>query len=247
MAAPTHYHCYMRDLLTKSPVDVASLARAPIGELSFLPAACGIYLAIDAADRVWYVGKAVSIRERLNGHEKMAKFSEKKVAAIAFQTEADEKRYSQLEVDAIKHFHPPLNDQHNFNELPRADFGLSPEEEIERFFLLRIDLKMISLELAALAPNIVSQCEQAGGRISHQNGSLWYVTVQSWKYSEECEKQKQELLRRQKDEREKGTALVTSETTSPRYKLNASALAAEYATRFAALFGDQTEDGEETL
>jgi hypothetical protein len=235
----------MRDLFMKSPLDVASLARAPIGELSFLPAACGVYLAVDAADRVWYVGKAGSIRERLTGHEKMSKFTEKKVAAIAFQTEADGEKCSQLEIAAIKHFHPPLNDQHNFNELPRADFGLSPEEEIERFFQLKIDLKMISLELAALAPNIVSQCERAGGKILHQNGSLWYGTAQSWQYSEECGKQKEQLLQRQKDERENGTALVTSEKTSPRYKLNASALASESATRFAALFEDQTAGEEE--
>jgi hypothetical protein len=143
------------------------------------------------------------------------------------------------------HFHPPLNDQHNFNELPRADFGLSPEEEIERFFQLKIDWKMINLELAALAPNIVSQCEQAGGKILHQNGSLWCGTAQSWQYSEECERQKEQVLQRQKDERENGTALVTSEKTSPRYKLNANALAAEVATRFAALFEDQAAGGEE--
>jgi hypothetical protein len=105
---------------------------------------------------------------------------------------------------------------------------------------------MIRLELVALAPNIVSQCEQAGGKIFHQKGSLWCGTVQSWKYSGECEKQKQELLTRQKDEREKGTAQVISETTSPRYKLTASALAAESATRFAAFFEDLTADGEET-
>jgi hypothetical protein len=237
----------MRDLSTKSPVNVASLAKAPIGEVGFLPAACGIYLAVDAANRVWYVGRGLSIRDRLLGHEKMVKFIENKVTAIAFQTEADEEQCAQLEIAAIKHFHPLLNDQHNFNELPRADFGLSPEQEVERYFQLRIDWKMIELELAALAPNIVSQCEQAGGKISHEIGLLWYLTVPSWKYSEECEKQKKELLKRQKDERTTGIALVASETTSPRYKLNPSALAAESASRFALFFEDPATNDEETL
>ncbi len=236
------YHWPMRDLLAKSPLEVGSLGRAPIGEPGFLPALGGVYLAIDAADRVWYVGQALSIRNRLSAHEKMPLFLEKKATLIAWQTEPDEERCAQLEIAAIGHFHPPLNDQHNFNALPHADFGLTPDEEIERYLQRRIDLKLIELELAALGPNIVSHCEQAGGKITHGLGSIWYLTAKSYNYSSECEQQKQALLLRQKTEKEDGTAAVKSETTSPRYKLNAAALSAEIAARMAPFLEAQNAE-----
>ena len=242
------YYSFMQDFLPKCPLDVASLGRAPLGEPSFLPDAGGVYLAVDTANRVWYVGKAESsIRERLAGHERLTEFSERKATLIAWQTEGDEERCSQLEKAAIEHFHPPLNFQHNFNELPRAAFGLSPDEEIERFFRLRINAKMIELDLAALEPNVVSHCEQAGGKISHHYGTLWYQTVSSWKYSKECEEQKQQLLLRQQCERENGVALVRAETTSPRYKLNSSALAPEFAIRLATVFDEHSAGTAGTL
>jgi hypothetical protein len=238
----------MHDFLPKSPFDVARLGRAPLGEPSFLPASGGVYLAIDTANRVWYVGKAESsIRERLAGHEKLTEFKEKEATLIAWQTEADEERCSQLEKAAIEHFHPPLNFQHNFNELPRAAFGLSPDEEIERFFQLRINSKIIELELAALEPNIVTHCQQAGGKITHLHGTLWYQTVPSWKYSEECEEQKQQLLQRQKQERESKVASVKAETTSPRYKLNSCALAPEFAIRLAPFLEERHADAIEAF
>jgi len=232
----------MRDLLARSPLEVGSLGRAPIGEPGFLPALAGVYLAIDAADRVWYVGQARSIRDRFVAHEKMPKFLEKKATLIAWQTEPDEERCTQLEIAAIEHFHPPLNDRHNFNALPHADFGLTPEQEVERYLQLRIDLKLTELELAALGPNIVSQCEQAGDKITHGLGTIWYITTKSYNYSGECELQKQALLLQQKTEREDGTAAVKAETTSPRYKLNAGALSAEIAARMAPFLEEQSAD-----
>ena len=219
----------MRDLLATSPLDVGSLGRAPIGEPVFLPALAGVYLAIDAADRVWYVGQARSIRDRFAAHEKMPLFLEKKATLVAWQTEPDEERCSDLEIAAIGHFHPPLNDQHNFNALPHADFGLTPGREIERYLQRRIDLKLIELELAALGPEYREPLRAGRGQ-DHARarlGSIWYLTTKSYNYSRECERQgKQALLLRQKTEKEDGTAAVKSETTSPRYKLNAAAFSA---------------------
>jgi hypothetical protein len=204
-----------------------------------------VYLAIDAADRVWYVGQARSIRDRLAAHEKMPKFLDKKATLIAWQTEPDEERCAQLETMAIEHFHPPLNDQHNFNALPHADFGLTPDEEIERYLQRRIDLKLIELELAALGPNIVSHCEQAGDKITHRLGAIWYLTTKSYSYSGECEQLKQAFLARQKSERDDGTAVVKTETTSPRYKLNAAALSGEIAARMAPFLEERRADATE--
>jgi len=236
----------MRDLLAKCPLDVSSLGRAPLEECGFLPALSGVYLVLDPAGRVWYVGKAVSIRERFADHEKMPLFRDAKASLVAYQTEADEAAYSQLEQRLIEHFRPPLNSQHNFKTLPLADFGLTPEEEAARYLQLRVDQKLIELQLAALAPNIVSQCEQAGGKLVHAMGTLWYQTTESYAYSEECEAQRKQMLARQKREREDGTAVVKGETTTPRYRLNASTLSAEVTRWMGRYLGEESAEGAGT-
>jgi len=238
----------MQRLLPKAPIEVASLGAAPLGQPQFLPAASRVYLAIDAASRVWYIGLAESIRERLSVHEHLADFRDKKVTAIAWQAESDAEHRRELEKTAIEYFHPPLNVQHNFNELPHTELGLSPEEEIERFFRLKIQAKLIELELAALSPNVVSQCETAGGKISHQLGTVSYQTYPSWRYSEETESLKQELLQRQKQERENSRAVVRSEKTSPVTKLNGAALAGEIAILLSAVLEtDNVTEGFEEI
>jgi hypothetical protein len=236
--------------IRKPPVEIADLAKAPLNQLDLLPASAGVYFAVDAAGRVWYIGRAGSIRERLKEHNQMPKFREHGVALIAWQPEADDTRCGELEEELIKCYHPPLNFQHNFSELPRVDFGLSPEAEIERFLRLKIQLKLIMLEVAALSPNIVSQCEQAGGRVTHQLGTVTYQTYESWQFSKEAQRLKQELLQRQKDEKEDGRAVVISSTTAPRAKPDASALSSELAALLAPLFeadGAQGTDEDESI
>ena len=217
----------MGDLLKKIPFDVATLGRAPIGEPSLLPALGGVYLAIDIANRVWYVGKAESIRDRLRTHNKMDQFLEKNATLIAWQTEPDPARREQLETTLIKHFRPLINNNHNFNSLPQADFGLTREEELQRYLQLRIDQKMINLEIAALGPNIVSHCEAAGGTISIPAGSIWCGTAKSWRYSDDCEKQMSDILARKAAERDDGRAVVIALTTSPRCRASAAAQSEE--------------------
>ena len=218
------------------------MGAAPLGQPQFLPAAAGVYLAIDAASRVWYIGLAESIRERLSVHEHFGDFREKKVTAIAWQAESDAELRRALEKTAIEYFHPPLNVQHNFNELPRTELGLSPEDEIERFFRLKIQAKLIELELAALSPNVVSQCETAGGKIAHQLGTISYQTYPSWRYSEETESLKQDLLQRQQ-ERENGRAIARSEKMSPVTKLNGAVLASEIAILLSAVLETDNAEG----
>ena len=233
----------MRRLFPRAPIEVASLGAAPLGQPQFLPAAAGVYLAIDAASRVWYIGLAESIRERLSDLEHHTDFREKKVTAIAWQAESDAELRRALEKTAIEYFHPPLNNQHNFNELPHTELGLSPEDEIERFFRLKIQAKLIELELAALSPNVVSQCETAGGKIAHQLGTISYQTYPSWRYSEETESLKQDLLQHQKHERENGRAIIRSEKTSPVTKLDGAVLAGEIAILLSAVLETDSAEG----
>ena len=210
--------------LRQAPIDIGKLATAPLGHTSVLPDSAGVYIAIDTAARVWYVGLADSVRERLTVHDRLTDFKNKGVTSIAWHAEEDSKKRRQLEKELIEFFHPPLNFQHNFNEWPQSELGLSPDAEIDRFLRLRIQLKLIELELEALKPNIVTRCDQAGGKIAHQLGTISYSTYKSWQFSEEVDLLKIRLSRLQKDEKENGTAVVKSERTSPIARLSGTAL-----------------------
>src|ERR1039458_8589541 len=198
----------------KPPIELESLAKTPLSELHRLPASPGVYLAIDGR-QVWYVGSATtSIRKRLSEHKRLGDFRAKGVAEIAYAKEADGERCRELEKELIRFYHPPLNSQLNFNDLPRSDLGLSPEAEVERFLRLKIWLKLIKLELDALSPGIVSQWEQAaGGKLTHQLGTITCQIRRTWQFSEDAEKLEQELLPLQEEEKENGRATVRSERT----------------------------------
>jgi len=209
--------------LPQAPLDIASLARSPIGYDSLLPAEPGVYLAIDDANRVWYVGTADSIRDRIAGHDRMEDFKRSKVTSIAWKPEDGDPRRRQLEEKLIKFHHPPLNSQHNHAQAPLADFGLSREQEIDRFLQLRLDLRWIEAEMEALKPNIVTRCEMAGGKIEHPLGSIRVQAYKSWKYSEELESLKQELQQKEQEEKQNGVAKVKAVTMSPVVRLKAEA------------------------
>ncbi|HYI92246.1 MAG TPA: hypothetical protein VEX68_01755, partial [Bryobacteraceae bacterium] len=212
--------------LQPSPVDVYSLAKVPLGNTASLPAEPGIYFAVDDSSRVWYAGIAECIRSRLCAHEKMDLFKqENRVTCIAWMTERDEGHRRELERKVIECFHPPFNLHHNFNQLPEIDLGLTPDQEITRFFELRAQLKLIELELEALKPNLVTRCQQQyGGKITHAYGSVHCVTTKSWEFSPDVEALKQKLSDAQRQEKETGVAKVKATKVSPVCKLNADAL-----------------------
>src|SRR5580692_3043553 len=129
----------MRELLPvqRAPFQVSKLARVPVGQLELLPAAPGVYLGIDDANRVWYVGLASSLRERLRGHERMPDFGTRGVTVIAWK-EFEEEKCREVETAAIQFFGPPLNLQNN-DAFPCSATGLSPDEEIERYLRLKFE------------------------------------------------------------------------------------------------------------
>jgi hypothetical protein len=210
--------------LRQQPINVSSLANVPLSQTSMLPAENGVYLALDNAGRVWYVGIAQSIRGRFAPHDRMNDFRESQVTSIAWKSERTEAASRSMEKTLIEFFHPPLNFQHNFNELPAIDLGLSPEQEIERFLRLRVQLKIIELELELLKPNMITRCEQSGGKIAHRLGSIRCNSYKSWQYSEEVEVLKQKLKVLQEEERTTGKAAIKSESVSPVARLNGDAI-----------------------
>jgi len=217
------------------PIDIASLPKAPLGQTTILPAQAGIYFAIDNAYRIWYIGIAKSIRERITIHDRIDDFKRSNVTAIAWKAEEENAACRSLEKELIEFYHPPLNCQNNFNRLPAVDLGFTPDQEIERFLRLRVQLKLIELELETLKPNLVTRCEQAGGKIDHPLGSIRCQTYKSWQYSDEIELLKLKLQGLQKNDRESGAAKVKSEKIGPVARLNGDALSREVAVFLARI------------
>ncbi len=207
-------------------IDVSKLGKALLESLVTLPDQQGVYLAVDGASRVWYVGKAKSVRDRLANHDQLSNFKSHGVTAIAVELHGDADGCDRREKELIEYYHPPLNDHHNFHHLPECDLGLTPDQEIERFFRLRIQLKLVELELEVLKPNIVSRCEQAGGKLSHVLGSIRRQEFRSWKYSEEIDLLTIRLKNKKKLEEENGTAKAQIKV-SPVAKVDAEVLSRE--------------------
>jgi hypothetical protein len=233
----------MRELLSvqKAPFQISKLAKAPLNQLEMLPAAAGIYFAIDDASRVWYVGLAISLRDRLKTHPRMVDFKTWCVTAIAWK-EVDEAKCADVERAAIEFFGPPLNLQNN-NAFPRAATGLSPDEEIERYLRLKLEAKWIVLELESLKPNIVSHCQEAGGEVAHPLGTVQMRPYPSWQFSSAVEEQQQKLTDLRKQEQDSGLA-VRIEKTAPCVRLNRNVLAEQIAVYLTPLL-EIENDAEE--
>lgn len=73
--------------LRQPPLRPEDLARVLIDQLSNLPAHPGVYLATDDANRVWYVGIAESLRDRLLQHDRLPDLKSRGVTAVAWKPE----------------------------------------------------------------------------------------------------------------------------------------------------------------
>jgi hypothetical protein len=230
--------------LRTPPVNVEDLPKLDLDALANAPAQPGVYLAIDNAGRVWYVGIANSLRQRLTTHDRLEDFKAHGVSCIAWLNESRPDNRLQIERDLIEFCHPPLNNQNNFNSLPTFDYGLSQEQEIERFFRLRIQQKLIELEIERLKPNLVTYCEQAPNRkIIHPLGTIQAQSYKSWKFSPELEERKRQLLEAQKAEKESGVAKVKSISISPVARIAAGVLSGEVAIWISQL-EEEIEDSD---
>ena len=207
--------------LRKPPVAIPSLAKVPLSRLANLPAEPGVYMAVDDANRVWYVGTSGSIRQRLVGHDRLPDFRKNGVTAVSWRCEDSLVHRTQLEEELIEYFRPPLNAEHKFRTLPTVDLGLTPDEEKERFLRLSIQQKQISFELEMLKPNIVTLCEQEATTLRHPLGIIYIQSRPSWQYSEEVDQMRRLLKTREESAREEETALIKSVTVSPAIRLHA--------------------------
>lgn len=227
--------------LRKPPIDIESLAKVPLGNFSQLPDQPGTYLAVDNANRVWYIGIATSLRDRLQNHDRLEDFRRKSVTQIAWQ-QLEAMQCRAREEELIAFFHPPLNDQHNFHALPECDLGLTPDQEVTRFLRLRMQLKLIEMELESLKPNVVTQCQNSGGTLQHPLGSIRIQPYKTWMYSEQIELLKLRLKNAKKEEEQNGSATVKSEKLTPVARLNQEALSQEVRLYLARFKDDEGPD-----
>ena len=196
-------------------LDVYSLAKVPRQHTELLPDKGGLYLALDGAQRVWYVGQATSLRERLATHEKEPYFVECGVQFFAWQEAEECDGRNDLERRYIEHFAPPLNQLLVPKAKPCLNLGLSPEEELTRFVELRRQAAEIEFELNMLKANIVTRCEEQGGTIKLRDFQVYLSSRKSWEFSGAVENLEQELKKMRSNEQADGTAKVKSTTVFP--------------------------------
>lgn len=200
---------------------IRKLAKTPLGNHLDLPDSPGIYFALDAAYRVWYVGiSGSSLRTRHASHNKLSEFQENNVLYIAYLAWTDLADLEEWEAGYIQKFNPPLNSQHAPKELPHVDLGYGEEHYISRYREIRMQINLLNEELEELKPNLVTMLEREGGKISDSNtGYIGYLTTtKTYRYSSTVETINR-LLKETKEQEEKdGIATIKSVSTYPVFK-----------------------------
>ena len=197
---------------------IKKLAKTLLGDYNNLPDSPGIYFALDAANRVWYVGiSTTSLRKRHAKHEKFSEFKEHKIQHIAYFVWTDVDDLEEWEIGYIQKFDPPLNMNHAQKELPQIDLGYGEEKYISRYAEIKMQIALLEREMEELKPNLVTLLEREGGKIADKTlGFSGYLqSKKTYQYSPETESLKDLLEESREKEREDGTASVKSITTYP--------------------------------
>lgn len=200
---------------------IKKLGRVLLGDHNNLPDSPGIYFALDAASRVWYVGiSTTSLRNRHAKHEKLSEFKEHKIQYIAYFVWTDVSDLEEWEIGYIQKFDPPLNMNHTKKELPQINLGYSEENYINRYKEIKQHIALLEQELEELSPNVVTLLERKGGKISDKllGFSGYLATKKSYQYSSKVGSLRELLKQTQKQEEEDGTATVKSITIYPVFR-----------------------------
>lgn len=200
---------------------IKKLAKVLLGDHSNLPDSPGIYFALDASNRVWYVGiSTTSLRDRHAQHEKLTSFKANKVQHIAYHTWTDVQELHEWELGFIQKFDPPLNMNLTKKDLPQIDLGYSEAHYISRYREIKQQIALLTQEMEELKPNLVTLLEREGGKIADTTrGFSGYIqSRKSWQYSLDLEARKEAVKLLQKQEEESGIAVVKSLNTYPVFR-----------------------------
>lgn len=195
-------------------LNISTLAKARLGQWQALPESAGVYCAVDAAGRVWYVGRGKNLRQRLTNHDRLEDFKEAGVTAIAYLPCED---YQEKEGELIAQFNPPLN---TFSTaLPVANIdGLNPQECVERYCEIKEMVKALEAEAELLKPNVFTYCQdysEDGKPIRLGGYSVSTQTRQVWEYSPAVTELKGQLKKLEKEEQKTGAARVVDYNAYP--------------------------------
>jgi hypothetical protein len=204
-------------------LNIYDLAKAPLTSLSLLPADPGLYFAVDDSSRVWYVGLAVSLRDRLTTHDRIADFRSCGATHVAWEVDHDAESRIMREKDLIRLFDPPLNDLCRPGRKPLIALGRTKEEEIERFIAIKQLQSELDFELNQLKANIVTHCELNAGKIHLEFAKVFLSSRTTFSYSTEVESMAASLKARKKEEESNGSAIISSSVVFPVVRLTANA------------------------
>ena len=198
------------------PLDLKKLGSTPLNILDHLPEANGVYLALDNASRVWYVGSSNNIKHRLKSHERLDDFYNAEAIKISFMV-TDE--YKGIESQLINFYDPPLNRTNiDFNPPYVPVDGLTPNQCISRYAEITELMAILKAEQDALKPNIISFIEMNandGKRYTGEGFRATLTTRKKYEYSEAVTELENKVKQLKKEETENNTAKVVGETVYP--------------------------------
>ncbi len=194
--------------------NMSKLPRTILGSHD-LPEAPGIYFAIDAAKRVWYIGKATNLRQRHSQHERLNDFKLNRVQYIAYFAWEDADDINMWEQECMEKFKPPLNDLEGSEELPTINLGYDKSKWLDRYKECRLLIDALTAELEELKPNIVTLLEENDGRIKNENYSAYLNKRNSYSYPENIIELENQLKKLKKQSETDGTATLKSVTVFP--------------------------------
>lgn len=91
------------------PIELKNLPSVPLSDRADLPTSSGIYFAFGNG-KLQYIGRSINIRQRWVQHHRYHQLVEMKNASISWLEVEDAGALSEMEIDFIKQFDPPLND-----------------------------------------------------------------------------------------------------------------------------------------
>lgn len=190
------------------------LPRIPLGQVNLLPESPGLYLVIDGANRVWYVGQASNLKERHQNHEHLPEFKKHKCTYVCPFIWEDSDDLDFWERENINHYQAPINE--NLHEAPILDLGYDSNQYLDRYAEIKMMISNLTTELEQLKPNLISVLEQQPeGKIKTEYTTAFITRRKVWQYSQEVENFKEQVKQLKKQEEENGTAVLIGHTIFP--------------------------------
>lgn len=194
---------------------IKKLAKVHISELASLPKSPGLYFGVDAALRLWVVGKSKNLQDTQDLKEMYSAFVVNSCFWVAYFPWDDWENLTDWESEVLTKYKPPLNQVSEECRKPLTDLGYSQSQYLTRYKEIQDMIRLLEQEKEELKPNIISILEENDCKIETDNYKAWINARKVYRYSARVEKMQQELIKLQKDEESSGIAEVRSVVVFP--------------------------------